>query len=162
MALVVEPTCTSRALSRRDFVASGVVLGLEPGGTTGVVMTLMEIMVAIAIIVGVFGIAVPGLQGLFGVERAGMAKQIATTYSFLREEAGLRNVSFRITYDLDLHTWSVEVGGAGDLVAFERAEVVGRNLEGWEERGAVDSLVGQRAEEPGNNLQRWEAGGAVH
>ena len=43
VALVVEPTCTPRALSRRDFVASGVVLGLEPGGTTGVAITPMEI-----------------------------------------------------------------------------------------------------------------------
>lgn len=43
VALGVEPVCTLRALSRRDFVASGVVLGLEPEGTTGVVMTLMEI-----------------------------------------------------------------------------------------------------------------------
>ena len=84
-------------------------------------MTLMESMVAIAIIVGVFAIAVPGLQGLFGVERAGMAKQMATTYSFLREEAGLRNVSFRIAYDLDLHTYSVQVGDPNTLV-FTTAE----------------------------------------
>lgn len=84
-------------------------------------MTLMEILIVMAIIVGIFGIAVPSLQGIFGLERAQAAKKLASTYNYLREEAGLRNVSFRIAYDLDLHTYSVQVGDPNTLV-FSTAE----------------------------------------
>jgi len=88
-------------------------------------MTLMEILVTIAIMVGLFGIAVPSLRGVFGLERAQAAKQLATTYNYLREEAGLRNVSFRIAYDLDLRSYSVQVGDPSTLIfttAEERVE----------------------------------------
>ncbi len=84
-------------------------------------MTLMEILVTITIMVGLFAIALPSLKGIFGLERAQAAKQLATTYNYLREEAGLRNVSFRIAYDLDLHSYSVQVGDPSTLI-FTTAE----------------------------------------
>ena len=46
-------------------------------------MTLMEILVTMAIIVGIFGIAMPSLRSIFGLERAQAAKQLATTYNYL-------------------------------------------------------------------------------
>ena len=143
-------------------------------------MTLMEIMVSIAIIAGIFGIALPGLGGLFGLERSQMAKQIATTYNFLREEAGLRSVSFRVEYDLDRNSWSVQVGDPNTLV-FTDAEArmefeeqiedelarytqreieEGEAREILEKRGRFDGLEGDRTlptrvELPGGTVFGW-------
>ncbi len=84
-------------------------------------MTLMEIMVAIAIGVTAIGIALPSFRGILGLERSAAAKELASTYRFLREEAGLRNVAFRIAFNLDASYWSVQVGDPGTLI-FSSAE----------------------------------------
>lgn len=83
-------------------------------------MTLMEIMVVGAIIAGVFAIALPSTRSLMGVERQVAAKNLASTYRYLREEATLRNVVFRVAFDLDENTWSVQVGDPDTLIFYDQ------------------------------------------
>ncbi len=73
-------------------------------------MTLVEILVVLAVLALVLGIAVPSLYAVLGVQQAGAARQLATTLLYLRDEAGLRNVTFRLVFDLDAGTYKVEVG----------------------------------------------------
>jgi len=79
-------------------------------------MTLVEIMVVIAIIAIVVGIAVPSLAGAFSLQEREAASTLAKNYTSLLEEAGLRNVSFRVAYNLDQNTWQVQVGDPKALV----------------------------------------------
>ena len=83
-------------------------------------MTLMEIMVVGAIIAGVFAIALPSTRSLMGVDRQVATKNLASTYRYLREEATLRNVVFRVAFDLDDNTWSVQVGDPDTLIFYDQ------------------------------------------
>ncbi len=79
-------------------------------------MTLVEIMVVIAIIAVVVGIAVPSLSAAFDLQKREAASTLARNYTSLLEEAALRNVSFRVVYYLDRNAWQVEVGDPTTLV----------------------------------------------
>lgn len=79
-------------------------------------MTLLEIMAVMAILALVMAIAIPAVNGVLQLEQAGAAKELALTYKYLRDEAALRNVSFRVVYNLDLRTYKVEVGDPDTLI----------------------------------------------
>ncbi len=79
-------------------------------------MTLIEILVTIAIIGGLTAIAVPSLAGLLDVQQRSAARELGQTYIWLVDEARLRNVSFRVVYNLDRNTWKVEAGDPNTLV----------------------------------------------
>ena len=79
-------------------------------------ITLIEIMVVMALIVGLLAVAVPTLRGLFDAEQTAAARNLALTYTYLRDEAALRNVSFRIAYNLDEASYTIEVGDPGTLI----------------------------------------------
>jgi prepilin-type N-terminal cleavage/methylation domain-containing protein len=79
-------------------------------------MTLIEIMVVIAIIAVVTAIALPSMNAVFDLEQRGAARDLAMTYKFLLNEASMRNVTFRIAYNLDDNTYQVEVGDANTLI----------------------------------------------
>lgn len=79
-------------------------------------MTLMEIMVVIAVIAVVTAIALPSMNAVFDLEQRGAARDLAMTYKFLLNEASMRNVTFRIAYNLDDNTYQVEVGDPGTLI----------------------------------------------
>lgn len=79
-------------------------------------MTLVEIMVVIAIIAVVLGIAVPSLRAAFDMQKREAASTLARNYTSLLEEAALRNVSFRVVYYLDRNSWQIEVGDPATLV----------------------------------------------
>lgn len=79
-------------------------------------MTLIEIMVVIAIIAVVSAIAIPSMSAVFDLEQRGAARDLAMTYKFLLNEAAMRNVTFRIAYNLDDRTYQVEVGDPNTLV----------------------------------------------
>jgi len=73
-------------------------------------------MVVIAIMAVVIGIGVPSLAAIFDVQQRGAARELAMTYSFLVNEAAMRNVTFRIAYNLDARTYKIEVGDPNTLV----------------------------------------------
>lgn len=79
-------------------------------------MTLIEIMVVMAIIALVTAVAIPSLAAVFAFQQRGAVKELAQTYTWLIDEAALRNVTFRVAYNLDRQTWKVEVGDPDTLV----------------------------------------------
>ena len=79
-------------------------------------LTLIEILVSIAIIGVLTLVAVPTLGGILDVQQRTAARELAQTYIWLVDEAKLRNVSFRIRYNLDRNTWKVEMGDPNTLV----------------------------------------------
>lgn len=85
-----------------------------PRGRQG--MTLIEIMVTIAVIAIVVGLAVPGLAAVMDLQRRDAARTIAETYQWLLDEAAMRNVTFRVVYKLDERSWMVEVGDPNTTV----------------------------------------------
>jgi type II secretory pathway pseudopilin PulG len=90
-------------------------------------MTLIEIMVVITIIVIVLGVAIPSMALMLDLKQKDAADTLATTFAYLRDEATLRNVTFRIAFDLDQNTWKVEAGSP-DARIFETPE----EREAWE------------------------------
>jgi len=79
-------------------------------------MTLLEIMVVIAIIAVVSAVAIPSMGAVFDLEQRGAARDLAMTYKFLLNEASMRNVTFRIAYNLDENSYQVEVGDPDTLI----------------------------------------------
>lgn len=79
-------------------------------------MTLLEIVVVIAILAAVMAIAIPSISGVMHLQQSGAAEELGLTYKYLRDEAALRRVSFRIAFNLDARTYKVEVGDASALV----------------------------------------------
>ncbi len=84
-------------------------------------LTLIEVLVAIAVMGLVVAVAVPSLRSIFDVQMTGAAKELALSYRYLRDEATLRNVTFRVAFYLDLNGYKVEVGDSNTLI-FESAE----------------------------------------
>lgn len=78
--------------------------------------TLVELLVVLAIVVGIIAVAVPSLYALFDLEQRGAARQLAMTYQFLSAEAAMRNVTFRVAYYLDEGSYEIQVGDPDTLV----------------------------------------------
>jgi prepilin-type N-terminal cleavage/methylation domain-containing protein len=79
-------------------------------------LTLIEIMVAFAVMAGIAAVSVPTMNGLFSLKQRAAAKEIVQTYTWLLDEAALRNVAFRMVYNLDQRTWAVEAGDPNTMV----------------------------------------------
>ena len=79
-------------------------------------ISLIEIVVVIAIMAVVLGIGVPSLAAIFDLQQRSAARELAMTYSFLVNEAAMRNVTFRIAYHLDENYYQIEVGDPDTLV----------------------------------------------
>lgn len=122
-------------------------------------MTLMEIMVVLAIMAGVFFVAVSSLSSLLGVERHVATKKLASTYRYLREEAGLKNVVFRIAFDLDENTWSVQVGDPSSLIFYdqETRETHEDQLRSELNRYTQREIEEGKAEETVSKLQNFQS-----
>lgn len=93
-------------------------------------MTLIEIVVVLAIMVTLGALAYGALDALFLLEQRAAARELALTYERLREEAVLRNLSFRVTFHLDRQMWQVEVGRANE-VTFKDHEAREEAEERW-------------------------------
>ena len=63
-----------------------------------------------------FAISLPSLESIFEVEQKAAVRELGTTYTWLMDEAALRNVTFRVVYNLDQNTWKVEVGDPDTMV----------------------------------------------
>lgn len=78
--------------------------------------TLLEMMVVIGVMALTLAVAVPSLSSIWDLEQRGIARELAQTYRFLQSEATLRNVCFRVKYDLDAGGYAIEVGDPSSLV----------------------------------------------
>jgi prepilin-type N-terminal cleavage/methylation domain-containing protein len=149
---------TTRRPSPLLLRRSGGGLGLRRG------MTLIEIMVVMAIIALVTAVAIPSLSAVFAFQQRGAVKELAQTYTWLIDEAALRNVTFRIVYSLDRRTWKVEVGDPDTLVFAtpeerekadeELRDEMSRYTESELEAGAADAEADE--EEDGASSGRFE------
>lgn len=79
-------------------------------------LTLIEILVSLAIMAIIAAISIPTLDGLLALKQRSAAKELAQTYTWLLDEAALRNVAFRVVYNLDKSTWLIEAGDPSTLV----------------------------------------------
>jgi prepilin-type N-terminal cleavage/methylation domain-containing protein len=79
-------------------------------------MTLMEMMVVIALLGVVILAILPSFGSMMGLQRDVSVRKLASSYRFLHEEAALRNVSFRLAFNLDANSWTVEVGDPNTLI----------------------------------------------
>ena len=61
-------------------------------------------------------VSIPTLNGLFDLKQRAAAKELVQTYTWLLDEAALRNVAFRMVFNLDQRTWKVEAGDPSTMV----------------------------------------------
>lgn len=80
-------------------------------------VSLVEVMVAIAIMLLLVAILVPGLRSILDVRRREGARQLAATFERLHDESVMRNLSFRLTFYLDEDRYTIEPGQPGALIA---------------------------------------------
>lgn len=80
-------------------------------------ITLVEVMVAMAILLILVAVLVPSMQSIFELKRREGARQLAATYERLHDEAIMRNLSFRVTFYLDENKYTIEPGQPGALIA---------------------------------------------
>jgi hypothetical protein len=118
-------------------------------------MTLIDHRV-MALLVGLFAIAIPAYQAVFDVNMRGAAKELAQTYKWLQDEAAMRNVTFRVAIDLDRGTWKVEAGDPSSLIYStpEERETAEKDLESTmkhytEREIAEDATVQEEIEKAG-------------
>lgn len=81
-------------------------------------MTLMELMVALAIMLVITAVLLPSMDAVFMLQQRGAARRLALAFEALHDEAILRNQTYRIAFNLDDHTWKVEVGEP-DVAVFD-------------------------------------------
>jgi prepilin-type N-terminal cleavage/methylation domain-containing protein len=116
-------------------------------------MTLIEVMVTVAIVLLILSIGIPSMAGLLALQQRGAVYELATTFAYLRDEATLRNVTFRIVFNLDRGTYEVQAG-APDATIFasqeeredwerELEDRLGRFTERQIEEGEADELMDQ-------------------
>ncbi|MDP2314456.1 MAG: prepilin-type N-terminal cleavage/methylation domain-containing protein [Pseudomonadota bacterium] len=119
-------------------------------------ISLIEIMVVIAIMAVVLGIGIPSLAGIFDLQQRSAARELAMTYSFLVNEAAMRNVTFRIAYNLDAGTYQIEVGDPNTLVFSDPETRAAYEAEREKEMKRGDKKKeGAEGEEESDALQRF-------
>lgn len=78
--------------------------------------TLIEVLVVLVLVAVMATLGVIGLRGILDVERTAAAKNLAVSWTYLRDEAAMRNVTFRVAFDFDQNSYTVEVGDPDTLV----------------------------------------------
>lgn len=81
-------------------------------------MSLVEVMVAIAILLALAVVMVPAMGSFLQLEQRRVAQELATTYGYLHDEAVLQNVTYRIAYHIDENYYVIE-SGAPDALIFD-------------------------------------------
>jgi prepilin-type N-terminal cleavage/methylation domain-containing protein len=84
-------------------------------------LSLVEVMVVIALLLVLFAVLVPSVRAIFGLEHRKAALRLTMLFQQLHDEAILRNVTFRVAFDLDSSKFDVEVG-EGSAVVFDDPE----------------------------------------
>jgi prepilin-type N-terminal cleavage/methylation domain-containing protein len=69
--------------------------------------TLLEIALVMAIVAILLGLAIPRLPSLGRTDLEASADRLATTMTYLADEASLRGRIYRLTLDLDAEGWTV-------------------------------------------------------
>lgn len=91
-------------------------------------MSLVEVMVAIAIMLALAVVMVPAMSSFLQLEQRRVAQELSTTYGYLHDEAVLQNVTYRIAYHIDENYYEIE-SGAPDALIFDDPE----KRQAWEQ-----------------------------
>ncbi len=121
-------------------------------------LTLIEILVVLAMMAVIAAVALPTLAGIMGWNQRAAAKELAQTYTWLLDEAALRNVTFRVAYNLDAGTWKLEAGDPNTLVFSnpEEREKADEKLEQSLKRFTKREIEEGKAETELNQRGRFE------
>lgn len=114
-------------------------------------MTLIEILIVLAIMGMLLLVSVPAISSLLSLEQSGAAKELGLTYKYLRDEAALRNVTFRVAFNLDARTYKVEVGDASTVIFTTPEEREDYEEELAEQLGQGRSSGGEPEEDAADN-----------
>lgn len=79
-------------------------------------MSLVEVLVAIAIMLALAAVMVPGFSQFFQLEQRRCAQELATSYAYMHDEAVMQNVTFRIAYHLDEGFYEIQSGATDTLI----------------------------------------------
>lgn len=107
-------------------------------------MSLLEVMVAVTAMLLLFAVLAPSLAGFLALDVQQSATKLAHTYGRLRDEAVMRNLTFRVVYYPNEGRYEVEPGEPGALISAspERREAweeeVRRKLSGMSEEEKVE------------------------
>ncbi len=95
--------------------------------------TLMELIVAMALLVVLVATAVPYVAGVLGVQVKGAARQLAGTMRYLFDESVIRSANYRLVFNLDRHSYFVELCPGGSAILYRSADERERSEEQLEE-----------------------------
>ena len=84
-------------------------------------MSILEIMIVVAILIGLIAVSVPIASSLLRVEKRQAASRLGTIYHRLQNEAMLRNMTFRIAFHLEDRYYQVE-GSSDKTLLFANPE----------------------------------------
>lgn len=70
--------------------------------------TLLEILVVIILIASFVGFALPRFQNRLELHLKKQARMLSTTIQYLYNQAALKNITYRLHYDLDEHQYWIE------------------------------------------------------
>lgn len=90
--------------------------------------SVMELMVAMALLAGMIGLSLPYIDSVMGVSLRQSVRQLSGSVRFLYDRASVTGTTYRIAFNLDRHAWWVEENDAeGEVLIFksERARVEG-------------------------------------
>lgn len=79
-------------------------------------LTLIEVLVALGIVVGLIAVAAPVFGNLLSLEQRRAARELALSYELMHDEAVLKNATFRFAYHLDGNFYEIEVGDSETLI----------------------------------------------
>ncbi len=79
-------------------------------------MTLLEVVVVIAIALGLLAVMAPTIGALLQLEQRRAARELALVYQQLHDEAVLRNVTFRVAHHVDGNYYEIQVGDPDTLI----------------------------------------------
>ena len=60
--------------------------------------TLVEVLVAVAVMAILFVISLPAVNAIFEIEQRAAVRELGQTYTWLMDEAALRNVTFCVVF----------------------------------------------------------------
>ena len=79
-------------------------------------LTLAELIITIFILGLIAMLGFPALNSIGAVKEKSTIKELGHTYLWLIEEASVRNVVFRVKFNLDQRTWKVEVADPNMMI----------------------------------------------
>jgi hypothetical protein len=106
---------------------------------------MIEVIIVVSLLAALLAISVPALKASTGANLRQAGTELASTLRYTYQEAALTNVSMRLAYDLDNHTWWVEAAD-GEALMFRNRDERDAFAEFMEKKRESDERVREEAE----------------